>query len=59
MDDELSEDNKTRIVTALEVLNEFGPSAAEFLYSELLKEEHSEAEAWISAFYEPIRETQH
>jgi hypothetical protein len=47
-------DMRTLIIAALDLLNEFGREAAEILHEELNKEEHSEAEAWISAYYEPI-----
>jgi hypothetical protein len=53
-DDELSEDDKTLIVAALDVLNVVGRPAALFLHATLRLEEHAEAEAWIAAYFRPL-----
>lgn len=49
-------DQYTLIQAALDLLNEYGPTAAEILHELLALEENSEAEAWVSAFYEPRKE---
>jgi hypothetical protein len=58
-DDDFTEDHQTLITAALDVLNEFGRPARDFLRHELAKEENSEAEAWIAGLWDLTTETKH